>query len=61
VSALRDPYRTWRRCQELYWGKRLAAVVVDLKRAKPFLVKDLLTDAWIRKAPATLVKELTDR
>jgi hypothetical protein len=47
-------------CQELYWGKRLAAVVVDLKRAKPFLVKDLLTDAWIRKAPATLVKDLTD-
>jgi len=48
-------------CQELYWGKRLAAVVVDLKRAKSALVKDLLTDAWIRKAPATLVKELTDR
>jgi hypothetical protein len=47
-------------CQELYWGKRLAAVVVDLKRAKPFVVKDLLTDAWIRKAPATLVRKLTD-
>jgi len=48
-------------CQEFYWGKRLAAVVVNLKRAKPFQVKDLLTDAWIRKAPTTLVKELTDR
>ena len=48
-------------CQEFYWGKRLAAVVVELKRAKPFLVKDLLTDAWIRKAPETLVNELTKR
>ncbi|HVA02557.1 MAG TPA: MmcQ/YjbR family DNA-binding protein [Acidimicrobiales bacterium] len=46
-------------CQEFYWGKRLACVVVDLKRAKVTLVKDLLTDAWIRKAPATLVKSLT--
>jgi hypothetical protein len=47
-------------CQELFWGKRLAAVEVDLKRAKPSLVKDLLTDAWIRKAPKKLVNELTD-
>ena len=45
-------------CQEFYWGKRLACVVVDLKLAKLALVKDLLTDAWIRKAPAKLVNEL---
>ena len=48
-------------CHEFYWGKSLACVVVDLKPAKMLLVKDLLTDAWIRKAPASLVKELTDR
>ena len=48
-------------CQELFWGKRLAAVEVDLKRAKPSLVKDLLTDAWIRKAPKKLVDELSRR
>ena len=47
-------------CQELYWGHRLAGVVVDLRRAKSAMVKDLLTDAWIRKAPASLVKALTD-
>ena len=47
-------------CQELYWGKRLAAVVVDLRRAKSAMVKDLLTDAWIAKAPASLVKALAD-
>ncbi len=48
-------------CRELFWGKRLAAVEVDLKRAKPSLVKDLLTDAWIRKAPKKLVDELSHR
>ncbi len=48
-------------CQELYWGKRLAAVVIDLERAKPLVVKDLLTDAWIRKAPKKLVEELSHR
>jgi len=48
-------------CQELYWGKRLAAVVIDLKRAKPLVVKDLLTDAWIGKAPKKLVEELSHR
>lgn len=47
-------------CREIYWGKRVACVVVDLKRAKLALVRDLLTDAWIRKAPASLVKELSD-
>ncbi|MGD0378820.1 MAG: MmcQ/YjbR family DNA-binding protein [Acidimicrobiales bacterium] len=47
-------------CQEFYWGKRLACVVVDLKMANLALVRDLLTDAWIRKAPAKLVRDLTD-
>ncbi len=48
-------------CQELYWGKRLAAVVVDLRRADPDLVEELLTDAWMRKAPQRLVDDLADR
>jgi hypothetical protein len=47
-------------CQEFYWGKRLACVVVDLKLANLALVRDLLTDAWIGKAPAKLVRELGD-
>lgn len=47
-------------CHEFYWGKRLACVVVDLKLANLALVRDLLTDAWIGKAPARLVTELGD-
>ena len=48
-------------CEELYWGKRLACVVVNLRRARPDLVEELLTDVWIRKAPKKLVNELSDR
>jgi hypothetical protein len=36
-------------CQPVWWGKRLAAVRVDLRRAGEHLVRDLLTDAWERK------------
>jgi len=47
-------------CQEFYWGKRLACVVVDLRPATPALLKELLTEAWLRKAPKALAAELTD-
>lgn len=39
-------------CTERYWGKRLAAVAVDLDRASAEGVVELLTDAWEGKAPA---------
>jgi hypothetical protein len=48
-------------CQECHWGKRLACVEVNLPRAGPDLVEELLTDAWIRKAPKKLVDALSHR
>jgi hypothetical protein len=36
-------------CTERYWGKRLAAVAVDLKRAPAYGLAELLTDAWEAK------------
>ena len=43
-------------CEEVWWGKRLAAVGVRLPRVdEPFLV-ELLEDAWERKAPARLLE-----
>ncbi len=42
-------------CAEVMWGKRLAAVRVDLRAADEALLAELLTDAWERKAPARLV------
>ena len=47
-------------CQEFYWGKRLACVVVDLGAATPELVRELLVEAWARKAPKKLAREFTD-
>jgi hypothetical protein len=45
-------------CQELYWGKRLSCVVVDLARATSPLVEDLLAEAWARSAPKGRAREL---
>jgi hypothetical protein len=47
-------------CSEVYWGKRLAAVRVDLRRASEKLVAELLADAWEGKAPAKLVAARAD-
>jgi hypothetical protein len=33
-------------CEEMWWGKRLAAVQVDLERADEALLAELLADAW---------------
>jgi hypothetical protein len=42
-------------CEEVWWGKRLAAVRVDLRRADPEVLSDLLADAWEQKAPKRLL------
>jgi hypothetical protein len=36
-------------CTERYWGRRLAAVAVDLEYAPTEALAELLTDAWQRK------------
>jgi hypothetical protein len=43
-------------CEEVWWGKRLAAVRVDLRRADAELLADLLADAWEGKAPKRLLE-----
>jgi hypothetical protein len=43
-------------CSELWWGKRLSAVQVDLAHARPALVGELLADAWERRAPQRLLR-----
>jgi hypothetical protein len=42
-------------CSEVWWGKRLAAVRVDLRRADAKLLENLLADAWETKAPRRLL------
>ena len=45
-------------CEPLFWGARLAGVVVELRSIPAPLLRELLAEAWRRKAPATLVREL---
>ena len=41
-------------CEEVWWGKRLAAVAVLLPRVERSLLAELLEDAWEGKAPRRL-------
>ena len=41
--------------EEVWWGKRLAAVRVNLARADPERLAELLSDAWESKTPKGLL------
>ena len=43
-------------CEEVWWGKRLAAVRVTLPAVERRLLAELLADAWENKAPARLIR-----
>jgi hypothetical protein len=43
---------------ELWWGKRLVGVNVDLASADPTRMEELLTEAWLRRAPRALAAQL---
>ena len=43
-------------CAEVWWGKRLAAVRVDLRRVDRRTLSTLLADAWESKAPKRLLR-----
>jgi hypothetical protein len=42
-------------CEQVWWGKRLAAVGVTLARVDRRFLGELLTDAWEQKAPRRLL------
>ena len=44
-------------CAEVWWGKRLTAVRVDLRRADPSFLADLLAEAWEVRAPKRLLRD----
>lgn len=45
-------------CEPHYWGKKLSCVVVALRDAPQPVLQELLTDAWLGKAPAALAQAL---
>ena len=42
--------------EEDWWGKKLAAVRVDLRRVDAEKLRDLLTEAWELRAPKRLLR-----
>ena len=44
-------------CAEVWWGKRLVAVRVDLRRAEAELLANLLAEAWEIRAPKRLLRK----
>ena len=52
-TAVQDEPET---CEEVWWGKRLAAVRVNLRRTSVEALSDLLADAWEEKAPSRLLR-----
>jgi hypothetical protein len=45
-------------CDGFYWGKRLACVVVDVRLANLERLRELLLDAWLRKAPKSIARQI---
>jgi hypothetical protein len=54
AAAAEDPAS----CEPLYWGKRLACVVVNVRTVRVVLLRELLTESWLRKAPKGLARSL---
>lgn len=42
-------------CAEVWWGKRLVAVRVDLRRVDPQVLAKFLSEAWELRAPKRLL------
>jgi hypothetical protein len=57
VSVAEDPEAF----EELWWGRRLSGLRVHLGSADPIRVEELLTEAWLRKAPRKLAAMLDTR
>ncbi len=45
-------------CEELWWGKRMSGVRVDLAHVDGGLLTELLTESWRRRAPKALLSRL---
>jgi hypothetical protein len=43
--------------EELWWGKKLSGCRVELARATAPLLRELLTEAWRRRAPKRLLAQ----
>jgi hypothetical protein len=56
VRAAVARYPGW--CRELWWGKRLSGVQVELTAADPDGIRELLEEAWRMRAPKRAIAAL---
>lgn len=58
-DAVREPaLNMYANCVEpLFWGKKVSGLRVNLLKATPAIVAELLEQAWSGKAPRALVKK----
>ncbi len=42
---------------EVYWGRRLACVQINLASVTPEALREVLVDAWRRKAPKRVARD----
>jgi hypothetical protein len=47
-------------CEPLLWGTRLAGVAVEVRTVPAALLRELVVEAWRRKAPPALARTLED-
>lgn len=47
-------------CAPYYWGRRLACVEVTLRKVATPQLRELLIEAWLRKAPKSLARAFLD-
>jgi hypothetical protein len=47
-------------CRELYWGKKLSCVEVAVTAVAPRVLRELLDDAYRRKAPVSLARRIDE-
>jgi hypothetical protein len=58
-AAIREAAAAWpEHCSERWFAGRLSSVRVDFAAIEPQLMRELVTDAWLARAPASLRRQV---
>ncbi|MFF1633689.1 hypothetical protein [Leifsonia sp. NPDC058248] len=58
-AGIREAAAAWpEHCSERWFAGRLSSALVDFSRIEPQLMRELVTDAWLTRAPASLRRQV---
>jgi len=62
-ESVREPaLQMYSHCADkLFWGKKAAGLVLDLRESTPATVSELLLQAWQEKAPKSLISAVEEK